>query len=221
MEKKNTVLLTVIAIATLLVAVVGATFAYFAASVEGEDKTTITTTTQGVDAFAYTPETTMSLDVTTALMAQAVANNTTAAVSDEKTAQVTLTAGSGEATCTYDLVWNELEDAANSVVKYQRTPALAADGKEYTLSVATSSNDLAAFPETNIDNVPAKLGSYTITNAAADNNTTTQEFTFKVSFYNLVGIEQQALQANKKYSGEISISNIVCNNGGNVTFSSN
>ena len=32
MERKNTVLLTVIAIATLLVAVVGATFAYFTAS---------------------------------------------------------------------------------------------------------------------------------------------------------------------------------------------
>lgn len=34
MEKKNTILLTVIAIATLLVAVVGATFAYFTASVQ-------------------------------------------------------------------------------------------------------------------------------------------------------------------------------------------
>ena len=32
MEKKNTILLTVIAVATLLVAVVGATFAYFTAS---------------------------------------------------------------------------------------------------------------------------------------------------------------------------------------------
>ena len=32
MEKKNTILLTVIAVATLLVAVVGATFAYFTAT---------------------------------------------------------------------------------------------------------------------------------------------------------------------------------------------
>ena len=39
MEKKNTILLTVIAVATLLVAVVGATFAYFTASgsVSGDD----------------------------------------------------------------------------------------------------------------------------------------------------------------------------------------
>lgn len=37
MEKKNTILLTVIAIATLLVAVVGATFAYFTATITSEN----------------------------------------------------------------------------------------------------------------------------------------------------------------------------------------
>lgn len=48
MERKNTILLTVIAIATLLVAVVGATFAYFTASVstnEGNGGTGTTTAT--------------------------------------------------------------------------------------------------------------------------------------------------------------------------------
>ena len=40
MEKKNTMLLTVIAVATLLVAVVGATFAYFSLSVTGGAQTT-------------------------------------------------------------------------------------------------------------------------------------------------------------------------------------
>lgn len=39
MDKKNTVLLTVIAVATLLVAVVGATFAYFSAKVTEVNKT--------------------------------------------------------------------------------------------------------------------------------------------------------------------------------------
>ena len=50
MERKNTVLLTVIAVATLLVAVVGATFAYFTATTTpaGEGGTsTVTTTTVG------------------------------------------------------------------------------------------------------------------------------------------------------------------------------
>ena len=39
MERKNTILLTVIAVATLLVAVVGATFAYFTATIQ-DDRTT-------------------------------------------------------------------------------------------------------------------------------------------------------------------------------------
>ncbi len=43
MEKKNTMLLTVIAVATLLVAVVGATFAYFSITVEGGTSTTAAT----------------------------------------------------------------------------------------------------------------------------------------------------------------------------------
>jgi len=43
MEKKNTILLTVIAVATLLVAVVGATFAYFTASVQTTNESNNTT----------------------------------------------------------------------------------------------------------------------------------------------------------------------------------
>ncbi len=43
MEKKNTMLLTVIAVATLLVAVVGATFAYFSLSMNGSSTTTTAT----------------------------------------------------------------------------------------------------------------------------------------------------------------------------------
>lgn len=43
MEKKNTILLTVIAIATLLVAVVGATFAYFTATVNTTNDANVTT----------------------------------------------------------------------------------------------------------------------------------------------------------------------------------
>ena len=53
MEKKNTVLLTVIAVATLLVAVVGATFAYFTATTtpngNGGNTTATTTTVGNVD----------------------------------------------------------------------------------------------------------------------------------------------------------------------------
>lgn len=61
MEKKNTVLLTVIAVATLLVAVVGATFAYFTATTTPTGNTgtvdTSTTTVSGVN-LNYQPITT-------------------------------------------------------------------------------------------------------------------------------------------------------------------
>lgn len=43
MDKKNTMLLTVIAVATLLVAVVGATFAYFSVTTIGDSSTTVVT----------------------------------------------------------------------------------------------------------------------------------------------------------------------------------
>ena len=55
MEKKNTVLLTVIAVATLLVAVVGATFAYFTATNTGTgDSDTASATTAQVSSIAVT-----------------------------------------------------------------------------------------------------------------------------------------------------------------------
>lgn len=55
MEKKNMVLLTVIAVATLLVAVVGATFAYFTAtSTTTGNKTSVDATTAQVSALSWT-----------------------------------------------------------------------------------------------------------------------------------------------------------------------
>ena len=57
MEKKNMVLLTVIAVATLLVAVVGATFAYFTAtSTTGGNETTTSATTAQLATLSWTAE---------------------------------------------------------------------------------------------------------------------------------------------------------------------
>lgn len=57
MERKNTMLLTVIAVATLLVAVVGATFAYYAVTNENNNSTTnVTTTTEKPGVVTLTTE---------------------------------------------------------------------------------------------------------------------------------------------------------------------
>ena len=53
MDKKNTLLLTVIAIATLLVAVVGATFAYFTAQAGEAKSATVDVKTETVDTLTY------------------------------------------------------------------------------------------------------------------------------------------------------------------------
>ena len=52
-NRKNTILLTVIAVATLLVAVVGATFAYFTAQGTGSKQKDVTVTTETIDSMAF------------------------------------------------------------------------------------------------------------------------------------------------------------------------
>jgi len=72
MDKKNTMLLTVIAVATLLVAVVGATFAYFTATAQNQGETinvTGSTTSVGAPTLS-TPTTAMHINLTGTEMAQ-------------------------------------------------------------------------------------------------------------------------------------------------------
>ena len=74
MDKKNTMLLTVIAVATLLVAVVGATFAYFSVTVKGDESTSTSVTgstseAPGTVTFA-TANANLSLKVSAADMAK-------------------------------------------------------------------------------------------------------------------------------------------------------
>lgn len=66
MEKKNTILLTVIAVATLLVAVVGATFAYFTATTQTGDGTGTTATQTTVNTGGTSLDMSAVADVTNA-----------------------------------------------------------------------------------------------------------------------------------------------------------
>ena len=70
MEKKNTILLTVVAVATLLVAVVGASFAFFAVD-QSQNLANVkveTTTASAQDQFISTGSGAIELDITTAKM---------------------------------------------------------------------------------------------------------------------------------------------------------
>ena len=78
MEKKNTMLLTVIAVATLLVAVVGATFAYFSLTVSGEATATKAEVTTGkTGLFTFTQENqNISLNIASGDMAKGLIDGT-------------------------------------------------------------------------------------------------------------------------------------------------
>lgn len=76
MDKKNTMLLTVIAVATLLVAVVGATFAYFTANNTVSGTTNVTTSTETLGAVVVSnPTSAMYLKLNAAQMAPDAKNN--------------------------------------------------------------------------------------------------------------------------------------------------
>ena len=71
MDKKNTMLLTVIAVATLLVAVVGATFAYFTVSADSTTATTsVVTKVEAVGTVAVADGSDLKLDITAAQMSE-------------------------------------------------------------------------------------------------------------------------------------------------------
>lgn len=217
MEKKssNTIMLTVIAIATLLVAVVGATFAYFSANTTGNagNATVEVNTAAAADLFVTEGNSAITLSVTADKMQQANGKNDySAKITNDTEAKidVKLTAGSSKATCTYDLTYTATN--AFTATSEAATQSL----KEFTL-VGTSSKgnnveekDLAGVTDS------VKLGSYSITdvyNEAAADEATVDSWTFNANFYNLA-IDQN-VQINKTFSGTISVTNVACTNAAN------
>lgn len=206
MERKNTILLTVIAVATLLVAVVGASFAYFAVDATNNAEVKVqTTTAAGSDIFTATGSETMTLNVTNDVMMQTGANIGDVAVSDtDSSMKVSLQAGTGVATCTYKLTYT------NTGAAYTMTDG-ATDGKEYTLEGSYGTAETEKFAETNMDKVAETFANktYTITNTAGQAKTE-QTWTFTARFYNLA-IDQKG-QMNKSYAGNIKVTDVNCTN---------
>ncbi len=120
MEKRNTLLLTVIAIATLLVAVVGATFAYFASTINTNDGNVNLNLTASNNKAVFTSSSTggVNIKVESYMMQEhdgvegndgTLSNNATinTALTNSANINVTLQASESghETTCTYDLVF--------------------------------------------------------------------------------------------------------------------
>ena len=192
MEKKNTLLLTVIAVATLLVAVVGATFAYFGSfSTKVDNKAGVNVTTEAAKSSAFLTE-----------AAQLKLNATDPAT---------------KTTCTYDIYYKY--DDASAV--YGVAPTPVTDGtanKEFTYTltpstgitvetayVATEEKDFSVFKDATAE---VKVASGTI---EVSNGDASQTLDVNVKFYNFPTVDQTAL-AEKSFAGKFYVKqeSVVC-----------
>lgn len=134
MDKKNTMLLTVIAIATLLVAVVGATFAYFSISADATGVTTTNVNGQATSTGAITMVTNtenLYLKLSAAEMSQAAAGESGKiyyATNTATTPEMTHNYLENQAAATFDLATFRL---ASGETKYDCT-------YKYTVKITTS-----------------------------------------------------------------------------------
>ena len=140
MDKKNTMLLTVIAIATLLVAVVGATFAYFSISADATGVTTTNVNGQATSTGAITMVTNtenLYLKLSAAEMSQTAAGESGKiyyATTTATTPEMTHNYLEDQAAATFDLVTFKL---ASGETKYDCT-------YKYTVKITTSGVNTSA-----------------------------------------------------------------------------
>ena len=149
MEKKNTLVITILAVVVLLVLVLTATFAYFAANISGNGNTgnviNVNATLPKADTtFIVTTNGALAVNTSSQEMAQTAINNTVYKEGASQNLMVNLTGGTSdsETEFTYNLyfAWDTASDAEKSYI--YATPGMTDDGinKEITLAVAASCN---------------------------------------------------------------------------------
>ena len=214
-KKNNTAMLTVIAIATLLVAVIGATFAYFTATEDYANASVkVTATTAAPDIFQATGSANIGVTVNASDMQNPGDNAYSKFVSSpnsNNTLTISLAAGSGTATCRYNLVYTPAAADANANPKidaYERSE-FSTNGpyNEYTIQGGDGTQSIA---EQNL----VGTGSLTLNGntklSISTSSSTTQTWTFTAKFYNLNG-DQNSL-ANKHFEGTVTVQDVECTN---------
>lgn len=116
MDKKHTIILLVIGLLTLIATIMGATFAYFASTIETNNNTEVSAGTSAVSAsFMATSTGGIDISVDAHKMSEASANDneTINELTDEATLSVILSSAQDDtvSTCTYDIVYNWGEDS--------------------------------------------------------------------------------------------------------------
>lgn len=212
MEKKNTLLLTVIAVATLLVAVVGATFAYFGSfdtNVINTANINVTTETGNGSEFVTTKK-----DAEITVKAENMLYNTegtkTAAATGDGWLQVDLSTHSAEytTTCTYDVEYVK----GTNVYGSEAFPVTTGAKDEFTYKFTTEgtpggskiSGLVDDGTETTYSTMPVGTLYTGASITSTGENTATQKYSIALQFYNFPSVDQSKLQG-KTYSGELKV----------------
>ena len=203
MEKKNTLLLTVIAIATLLVAVVGATFAYFQAQLGSGASANVTVTTQSTDQLTFNAVQLVVGPATQTNFYEGAGN-----LSDTKSASVSLSPSTGgNATYCYTATLNVTANTFEYTTGVTATP-------ELTISASKNSTPVVTNHDITTLTTSYQLGStHTIT--ASNGTAATDSWSITVTLVNLSS--DQSLQGtgqvnnlDKSFTGTVNFTQVAC-----------
>ena len=220
-NRKNTILLTVIAVATLLVAVVGATFAYFSAQGGGTKTNNLEVKTEAAASSSF------SIDKNLAILANMdnFAQGTGETQADTMTGTVEFTAGTGEGAqtdfCyTAALAWNSATpsdfvdtESAEADLTLTVTKKTGWNGGGYDTTstiwdnVDITTSDLRA----NFTNIPTATGSgeYTHKLSTTAGQLAREQILVTVSF-NFDPNKDQTANAGKTLTGTLTFTKIPC-----------
>jgi len=168
MDRKSTILLTVIAIATLLVAVVGATFAYFTAVNGGQGKSAVEVKTQVLTPIIVNAENKIDLTVSSEDMIQSIGNNDKSVYSENIAAAQQVSAyadNSGtnvDFTCDFALKYVPTNIYKKSAENVDNLTELEVNFEELTEGLATVNKT------TNNATLDGSVYRYNVTNAMSE-----------------------------------------------------
>lgn len=207
MDKKNTLLLTVIAIATLLVAVVGATFAFFSAQTGSGVSSQVQVTTHTTDSLTYGSWSPISITASQENFAENAGDQ-----SGTTSGSVTLVANADEA-ATYCYT-AKLEVSANDFeyTTTGNTPELVLSAKKNNVDVITNQDVTTG---TTTVNIPTALNGTTLkhTITADADQTTVDNWTVTVTFKNLATDQSNPDATNnvgKTFTGNLKFDTVSC-----------
>ena len=203
MDKKNTLSYTVIAIAVLLVAVIGATFAYFQAQIGAGATANVTVTTQTTDGLTFN-----AANITVGPVTQANFGSGSGNKSQSGNASVVLTA-SNTSSATYCYTAGLTVTSNNFVYTVNNsTPELTITASKNGTTLLNSA-DITTMTTGTVSFPTALNGSttkHTIT--ATSNSTTTDSWIVTVTFINLNSDQQN--NTGKTFSGNVVFTKVNC-----------